>query len=262
MEGSNRQRSTGANGTVLGDAQLAVAGSEVIRNEGLPLLLIGGELATVRVEPGAQLMGEQLQLGRTLRKFGVLRHLHAGVVIDEVMVLAVVEEGRELVVFLVFDRVVGVGVTLHAAEGGGLQGGPGGRHPILHGGHAKLLIVGTALSVVLGVAVEGSGQALVEGRLWQQIPSQLLDHEFVIWLVGIEGPDHPITPRPDGAGRIFFKTIGVGVACKVHPDDGPALAETWRIEQSIHDLLACGPRVVGGSRFELLELFGAGWKAG
>ena len=46
------------------------------------------------------------------------------------------------------------------------------------------------------VAVEGGRQNALLGRLIDEIPRHLMEDEGVVGKVVIEGPDHPVSPRP------------------------------------------------------------------
>jgi hypothetical protein len=50
--------------------------------------------------------------------------------------------------------------------------------------------------------MEGRGDDLVFGRVWQQVAGKLLDDELVEGLVAVEGFDHPVTVGPDRAAGV------------------------------------------------------------
>ena len=102
-----------------------------------------------------------------------------------------------------------------------------------NGGHTEFFVVRSAFRVGLRVAVKRRGDEIVDGRVRQQVTGQLFDGEFIKWHVRVESADEPITVGPHVAVRIFFKTLGIGVAGQVHPHGRPAFPEMRRIEKSL-----------------------------
>ena len=144
------------------------------------------------------------------------------------------------------DRIVGVRVTLHAAEGHPVDDRPGGGHAVQHGGDAELLVIGAALVIGLRVPMEGGGDALLQGGLRQQIAGQLVDEEGVVGLVAIVGVDQPVAVSPGRAFGVLFVALGVGVAGEVEPERGPPFTVARRGEQAVHLTLVSIRRGVCG----------------
>ena len=76
-------------------------------------------------------------------------------IVIQVVVFGGVEEGHELVIILVWNRFVGVGVALNAAEGETLHDRPGGVDAVDGGDDSELLVIGAAFGIGLGVAMKG-----------------------------------------------------------------------------------------------------------
>ena len=192
----------------------------------------------------------------------VQRHAELGQVFDQVGVGGLIEELHELIEFLVLDRIIRVGVALHAAEADAHPCLPSGAHAVDDGGDAELLIIGAALAVDLGEAAESGGDLLVERRVRDQIAGDLFDGELVEWQVAVEGVDEPIAVFPDLAAAIVGVARAIGVAGEVHPDGGPALAEMRRCEQPVGFLFDGSLQVCGSGFLEDVEFVDGGRQSG
>ena len=146
----------------------------------------------------------------------------------------VVDVREHPVVVALADRVELVIVALGALHGQAQHGLADGVHAVEHGLHAELLWVGPALFVDHRVAQEAGSDALLLGRVRQQVARDLLDHEAVIGHVRVEGVNDPIAIEPDLARLVLLKAVRIGVAGSVQPDAPPALAVMRRCEQTIH----------------------------
>ena len=184
------------------------------------------------------------QAGLILCLLGGFRQFHVGF-------LGVVEEGHQLVVLPMGNGVVLMGMALGAPDGKSQPGGAGGGHAIGHRMEAELERVDAAFFVEHRVPMEPGGDALVGRGVGQQVAGQLFDGEPIEGHVGVEGPDHPIPPRPDAAGAVFFVAVGVGVASQVHPSAAPAFAIAGRCEQLIHPAFITGVAGVFQEGFHL-----------
>ena len=114
----------------------------------------------------------------------------------QVDLVGVVEEGEELVVLALRQRVVLVVVALGAAD---RQAEPDRRRRVDAVDDrldAELLLVDAALVVGQRVAVEAGGQLLREAGAGQQVAGQLLDGELVERQVAVEGADDPVAVAP------------------------------------------------------------------
>ncbi len=78
-----------------------------------------------------------------------------GIEVVRVLVSGLVEDCHQAVVLGVGERIELVTVALGAARGQPHPNLHAGGHAVLDGRHAELLVVGAALRVVHGVAVEG-----------------------------------------------------------------------------------------------------------
>ena len=83
-----------------------------------------------------------------------------------------------------------------------------------------------ALGVATVVAVEAGGDVLFARRAGQQITRELLYGKAVEGQVAVERVDHPVAPAPHGAFAVALVAVGVGVAGRVEPTAGHALAVT------------------------------------
>ena len=133
------------------------------------------------------------------------------------------------------------------------------RDPILHGLDPVFLGVAAALVIDLRIAVEAGGDLLLQRRLWQQVSSELLNCKLIERLVAVEGVDHPLAVRPDGAREIHLITIGVGIARQIQPATRHVFAVVGRREQAIDQLLVCLRRCI---LHECLHLVPRWWKPG
>ena len=160
------------------------------------------------------------------------RHEH-GRAGGDAAVGGVVEERVEPEELGLSDRVELVGVALGAAHGGAEPRCACGGHPVDHRVHAVLLVLGAALLVHLGVAVEAGGDPLGPGGARYEVARQLVHRELVEGEVGGDGLDDPVSPGPNGAAAVDGEAVAVGVARHVEPVPGPVLAEGRRAEELV-----------------------------
>ena len=156
-----------------------------------------------------------------------------GRVARAVSVAGVVEEAEACVVFLVLDGVVGMAVALHATHGKPLENLPGGDVAVHRGDQAELLVVGAALAVSLGQAMEGGREFLIERRAGDEIAGELVDDELVVGKIPVECIDDPVAVFPDITVGVVAEAFGIGVAGEIHPDGSPAFAEVRGGEQAL-----------------------------
>ncbi len=105
--------------------------------------------------------------------------------------LAAVEEGEELVILALLQRIELVIVTLAAADRQAEKNRAGRVGAIDDRLDAELFEVDAAFLVDLRVAMEAGGDALLNGRVRQQIAGQLLDDELIERHVAVEVPTAP-----------------------------------------------------------------------
>ena len=156
-----------------------------------------------------------------------------------------VEEGRELVVLALADRIELVVVALGAARG----------QPHPHRGRRVravedvldpvLLRDRAALEVDHVVPVETGRQQLLRRRIRQQVAGKLVDGELVERLVRVEGVDHPVAPAPHEALVVDVVAVRVGVAGRVQPGARHVLPVALGREQPVHETLVGVRRGVG-----------------
>ena len=110
-----------------------------------------------------------------------------------------------------------------------------------------LVLVGdrTAFEIDHVVAVEPRGHFLIAGRVWKQVPRQLLDRELVVREIAVERADDPVAPGPHAAQAVDVVAVRVGVARRIEPGHGHALAVARRLEQGVDALLVGIRRAIG-----------------
>ena len=163
--------------------------------------------------------------------------------------IGVIEEGHHRKILAMGHRIVFVGVALGALQGEAQPGGAGGGHAVHHGVITELQGVDAAFLVLHAVAVETGGDALVPGGIRKEVAGDLFDGELIVRHVRIEGADHPVAVRPDGAAPVLFVTVGVRIAGKIQPFAAPLFAIARRGQQTVHGVrigLRRGIRKKGG----------------
>ncbi len=116
---------------------------------------------------------------------------------------------------------------------------------------AELLLDAAAFVRLAVQAVERGRQALLVGRVRQQIAGQLPGEETVVGQVLREGADDPVAPRRHVALDVGLVAVGIGVAREIEPVHRHALAVGRRGEVAIDGaLVGAGPRV-GEERVDL-----------
>ena len=156
-----------------------------------------------------------------------------GRIASGVGIAGVVEEAEAGVILLMPDRIVGMAVALDATHGKSLENLPRSDVAIHRGEQAELLVVGAALTVCLGQAVEGGGEFLIQRGAGYEIAGELVDDELVVRQIPVERIDDPIAIFPNIAVCVVAKAFGIGVAREIHPDGSPALTEVRGGEQAV-----------------------------
>ena len=142
----------------------------------------------------------------------------------------VVEEGHQLVVLALAERVVFVIVALAAADGQAEQDRAGRIHAIDDRFDAKLLRVGAAFFVDERVAMKAGRDDLVKPRVREHVTGELLDDELIERQVAVEGIDDPIAILPDRARLVAGVAVRVGIARGIEPVAAPTLSKMGRGE--------------------------------
>ena len=73
----------------------------------------------------------------------------------------------------------------------------------------------------------------------QFVAGDLLDDEFIVGHIVVEGIDDPIAIKPNVAQLVFFETVGIGIARGIEPQTAPAFAVVRRGQQAL-DLFFVG----------------------
>src|SRR5262249_5697617 len=142
-----------------------------------------------------------------------------------------VEEGEELVVLALAQRIVLVIVALAAADGHAEPDLAGGVDAIDAGLDAALLLIDAAFLGGQRVAVDAVGDLLSQRGARQQVAGQLLDGELVERQVAIERADEPVPIAPgEWPAGVLFVAVTVGIAGQVEPVAAPALAIMRAVE--------------------------------
>ena len=123
------------------------------------------------------------------------------------------------------------------------------------GGDAEFLVVRAALRIGHRVPVKRGGDQLLRIGVREQVARQLFHREPVEWHILVERLDDPVAVSPDGAGKVFFVSVRVGVAGQVEPVARPAFAESGRGEQPVDRGFV---RSVGRIRAECVGVFRGG----
>ena len=101
-------------------------------------------------------------------------------------------------------------------------------HTVGHVLDAVFLLDDAALGVDDVIAIEARRDELVDCWAGQQIASQLLRKESVIWQVAVECLDDPIAPTPHRTLGVVVESMGVGVARDIQPIHRHTLAVARR----------------------------------
>ena len=177
-----------------------------------------GHLSPTRLRFG------DLRLGRDHRGFLLVigqqqggRRYRTGEVGVDAGFVDVVEEGEELVVLLLGNRIELVLVTTSTFE---RQSQECHREGVIAIGDVfdTELLGSTATLDLLGMqAIEGRCQLGVPGRFRDQVTGQLPRDKLVVGHVRIEGPHDPVAIWPDVTIPIDLVSVGIGVAGDVEP---------------------------------------------
>ena len=174
--------------------------------------------------------------------------------------VGVVQRRKNLEVIHVGDRIKLVRVALRALERDPEHAFADGVHAVEHAFDAILLVDDGAFLVNHRVAQIAGRDAQVLRALEialgrrEEVAGDLVDDELVVRLVGVDGFDHPIAPRPLLPRQVFLVTVAVGVARGVEPVARPFLAVARRGEERFHEGGVGFVPVLGVGRDELIEL--------
>ena len=136
----------------------------------------------------------------------------------------IIQKCKHAVIFVLLQWIELVVVALRTADGKAQHALSNGVHTIEHRLHAELFRIHAAFLVDHGIAQKAGGHNLILRSLRQQITSQLLNQELVVWQVAIQCVDDIVTVKPYAALLVFFKAIGIGIASGVQPVAAPTLS--------------------------------------
>ena len=78
-------------------------------------------------------------------------------------------------------------------------------------------------------ARESRGDVLVKSPFRKQVAGNLLGGELIPWHIVLEGFDHPVAIRPDGAVVIDVDAVRVRIARRIEPMAGKMLGASGRL---------------------------------
>ena len=93
----------------------------------------------------------------------------------------------------------------------------GGVNAIEENHIALLLGNGAPLSVQEVVAIESTGNPLLDCGVWQEITGELLCRKLIERHIGIERGYHPIPPDPLRGVAILLEAVRIGVPRRIEP---------------------------------------------
>ena len=144
-----------------------------------------------------------------------------------------VDEGEQLIVFALRDRIVLVIVALGALNGQAQHGLADGFHAIEQGFRAELLGVDAAFFVEQAVAEESGGHSRRLAGIRQQVAGQLFCQEAIVRQVPVEGIDHPVAIEMRDARLVLLEPVAVRITGRVQPVPPPAFAEMRARQQGV-----------------------------
>ena len=124
-------------------------------------------------------------------------------------------------------------VALRAAHGGSEEGAGSGANAfgVILGD--VFLVLNTTFFRDLVDTVEGGGDVVFQGGIFEKISGELLGDKLIVGFVLVEGIDDVVAVRSDVADLVAVVAGGVGIAGEVEPEDGHALAKVWRSEKLV-----------------------------
>ena len=146
---------------------------------------------------------------------------------------AVIEERSELIKLALTQRVELVVMTDGTA--GGHTEKHGGRclDPVHHVANFEFGRNRPSLRCGDVAAVEPGGDLLIERRVGEHVPRNLLDNELVERHVRVERVDHPIAVRPHLAVIVNMHPVSVSVPGRVEPESRSMFSCMFRIQQCV-----------------------------
>ena len=181
------------------------------------------------------------------------QHLLLRRVNNALRLVVVVEEGEQLVVILLQDRVELVVVALRALDRQAQHAFADGVHAVEHRLHAELLRVGAAFFVDHRVAEKTGGNNLILRCVRKLVARELLGDELIVRQVAVECVHHPVAIERHVARLVFLEAVRVRITRRIEPLAAPLLAVMRRRKQPLHLLLVGVRRFVGEKRIHFLR---------
>ena len=178
------------------------------------------------------------------------------ILIFQTILVNAVEIGHQAEEVVLGDRIVFVIVASGATDCHAQHGRSVSAHAI-HGVFNQPFFGNrTTLVVDPVIAVEGSGDLLIQGGIGKEVSGQLLGEELVVGHVFVEGVNHPVAPWPARANHLVVEGVAVAVARNVEPVDRHALAVVGRGQSPIDHVFVGFVRGVGEVGVDVL----GGWR--
>ncbi len=130
---------------------------------------------------------------------------------------------------------------------------PHGFHPVHDVFRTPLLFDCSAFCLNAVIPVESGSHDLVIAGIWHEISRQLPRYKLIVGLVGIEGFNNPVPPRPLSILKIIVIAVTVSIPCPVQPPRRHALPVTGRTQQTIHNLAVRFMRTVREKSIHLFD---------
>ena len=219
---------------------------EIVQDDPIRLIVLHGILPRrhALLPVGHAMLEILLDVAHLLVEFRELHLLRRGVN-DRTRLVVVVQEGEELVILVLLERIVFVVVALRALDGEAEHAFAEGVHAVEHRLHAELLGVNRALHVHHGIAQVAGGDDLILRGVRQHVAGELFEDELVVGQVLVEGVDHVIAIRPHLARHVLLVTITIRIARGVEPVASPTFPVVRRGEQLLDDLFVGVTSLVG-----------------
>ena len=164
-----------------------------------------------------------------------------------------VEEGVELVEFLLGDGVEFVIVANGAAGGEAKPNGDGGVGAVDGVAEDEFFVDAAAFAGGDVAAVEAGGDFLIEGGVGEEVAGELPGGELVKGEVVIEGADDPVAVGPHAAFVVEVEAVGIGVAGGVEPVAAHVFAVALGFEEAGDEFFVGVGGGVGEEGVDFLE---------
>ena len=166
----------------------------------------------------------------------------------------VVEEGKQLVILPLTERVELVVVAAAAFERETQERRAKGGHAVVDIRHAVFLFHRAPLGFLLMQAVEGRRQPLLWAGFREQVAGELPESKVVPRQIVVKRGNYPVPPRPHVRPlAVDLEAIAVGIPCEVEPVGRHPLPIPRTCQQPVEQpLIGLGARV-GKERVDLID---------